>query len=116
MDEIQHEDDELIRRALLSSCPTSDRVAAVRLLANSASDKAVDALVVLATRDEAPELAHAVGETLAGICFRRAQDIDDLLMADMSEGAYLGYDEAISRLLTAHPSTRMRHGRIGSRR
>jgi hypothetical protein len=76
----------------------------------------IEEAIRAATRDDAPELARGAGETLAGICFRRSQDIDELLMANMSEAAYLCYDEAISRLLTAHPATRMRRGRIGSRR
>jgi hypothetical protein len=116
MGEFEHDSDELIRCAMLRSRPLRDRVAAVRLLVNSDTDGAIDALATLATREEEPEFAHAVGETLGEICFRRARDVDELVMADMTEGAYLGYDGAVARLLKAHPAVQMRRGGIGSLR
>jgi hypothetical protein len=93
------------------------RVEAAAALADCDDSALTATLVQLAQDDDAPgALADAVGRTLAQICFRRSQDLDDLASANMTDAAFLGYDHEIARLQREHPHVRMSRGAIGSGR
>jgi hypothetical protein len=73
------------------------------------------ALIAVAQDESAPAaLADEAGRSLARICARRRQDLDDLVMANMNEHAYLAYDREIARQQRADPSLRMERGKAGS--
>jgi hypothetical protein len=61
-----------------------------------------------------PTVAAAAGKALAAVCFRRARDLDDLVLADMTADAYLAYDEETARLHQLRPDVRLKRGAVGS--
>lgn len=90
---------------------------AVRELGGADSSTALEALIELATCSDAPPaLAAAAGRSLAQICFRRSQDLDDLVAARMSGDAYVDYDSEIAQLQRMMPWSKMRRGTVGSGR
>lgn len=87
----------------------SDRIAFAERLSDDDNPATVRALIRVAQRVDVPDaLASAVGATLGRICFRRAQDVDELVMADFSGSAYIGYDKEVARLLRLAPDVKMR--------
>ncbi len=91
--------------------------AAARELGGADSPAALEALIELATRSDTPAaFAAAVGRSLGQICFRRSQDLDDLVVAGMSGDAYIEYDSEIARLQKVMPRRKMRWGIVGSGR
>jgi hypothetical protein len=87
----------------------TDRIAAAERLADDDSPATMRALIRVAQNADLPDaLASAVGASLGRICFRRSQDVDELVMADFSGPAYLGYDKEVARLLLLAPHVKMR--------
>lgn len=86
-----------------------DRVALAGRLSDEDNPAVLRALIRVAQRTDVPEaLSSAVGASLGRICFRRAQDLDELVMADFNGPAYLGYDTEVARLLRLSPEVKMR--------
>ena len=87
----------------------SDRIALAERLSDDDNPATIRALIRVAQRLDVPDaLASSVGATLGRICFRRAQDVDELVMADFSGPSYLAYDMEVGRLQRLDPSVKMR--------
>jgi HEAT repeat protein len=113
-----HRDDRVVAsEALDNACSVGVRSSAIRELGNFETESAISALVRLATDDDLPAvLSPGAGRSLANICFRRAQDVDELVMAEMTAAAYEAYDAEIARLQRILPDRTMRRGIVGSGR
>jgi hypothetical protein len=112
MRQVEATDRELIHAASNAGRSVPDRVQAAKALAARDSDEVVDALLRLSKDPSTPDaVGEAVGRSLGAICFRRAEDIDELDMAMMTEAADRAYDEEIGRLQRLDPMVTMRRHR-----
>ena len=85
------------------------RAASATALEACSDPAAARALLQVAQDPDAPaKLSVAAGTALGTICFRRAQDLDDLASAQMNEEAYVAYDREIARLQRERPDVRIR--------
>lgn len=86
-----------------------DRVLAACRLGADDSVRARAALVAVAQMHDTPApLASAIGRSLGQISFRRSEELDDLVIAEVSSDAYIAYDDELARLLAASPQVKMR--------
>jgi len=98
-----------------ASAAGARRVSAARELATCDDRRVLESLINVAQDQTAPpDLAAAVGWSLAQICARRERDLDDLVLANLSENADRAYDGEIARLERQNPALKMRRGKIGS--
>jgi hypothetical protein len=101
--------EDLTQQLTDSSRSLADRVGFAEGLADEESPAVVRALIRVAQNPDVPEaLSSAVGASLGRICFRRAQDVDELVMADFTGAAYISYDMEIGRLQRLAPNVKMR--------
>lgn len=108
---------QLVSLALDSRGDADRRAQAIGALALFDDDAVLRALVVLVQEMTlAPELRAAAGRSLAQYCYRRLMDVDELIMARMSEEADEAYDSEIARLLALNPGSVMQRGVAGSGR
>lgn len=111
------EAEDLARELLGSRCDDGRRFEVIRRLAEDDAPQATAVLIRLAQAENLDSVVStAAGRALAQICFRRGQDLDDLVLAEMTGDAYLAYDEEIARLQRLKPDVRMRRGIVGSGR
>jgi predicted hydrocarbon binding protein len=103
------------RRLLKGGARVEQRVSAARDLSMSDDLEAIRVLIAVAQEQSASEeLAREAGRSLAKICARRRQDLDDLVMASMPEHAYMTYDREIARQQHEDPALKMERGEVGS--
>jgi hypothetical protein len=104
----------VIARVTDTNLSVENRIAILERLSDDDTPSVVRALIRVAQDPDLPEaLASAAGASLARICFRRSQDVDELEMADFTGAAYMAYDAEIARLLRASPDAKMRRRRAG---
>ncbi len=108
---------QLLGLALDSQSDPDRRAQAVSALPLFDDDVVLRALITLVLDASIPSsLRLASGRSLAQYCFRRLVDVDELVMANMTEEADGAYDDEEARLLALNPGSKMRRGVAGSGR
>lgn len=108
---------ELITLALDKGADEQRRRDAISALALVDAESALKTLIAVRCDVSAPpSVQSTAGRSLAQYCYRRLTDIDDLVMAEMTEAADEAYDAEIARLLALNPDSVMKRGAAGSGR